>query len=801
MCFNARGGVFNHSQSNSWQPLGPWQLGLGDLPFGGNGDYGLDQITFTDTISQVTTSVGNALVAGINDTHYYQGYIGLGVNQGRFGENTTNPLMIQLAETYGLIPSHSYGYTAGANYADKMPASLTLGGYDKLRFKPHDVNFNLDANTRTPSVRLRGVTATVLDLQSAPTSNWISTSQPLLSMNDSIKAIIDTSTPYLWLPQSVCDRFAAKLSLQWNETLGVYVFSEGSQYTDYLQRDDLNFTFSVSSYDYLDDFADPLALPGVVNITVPAAAFAQLLRYPFNNVIQFTDSSIPYFPLKRAVEGKPYILGRAFMQAAYMIMNYETGSFSLHEALFPENPATNREIVTIEHAPTSPYPGYVPPPPESTGLRTPQIVGIAVAAALGGSIALIVWWCWYRRRKTRTSNPRSSTTLEEMKEETASVESDLPRSPVRRMMSAIIGRRRGAKKPAVHEVHGNETQPVEFAADASHEVYELPVPLEPVELDSNDGGTNETTEFGTDHSHGLSPYEIARRKLDRQLQGPVPVYMPPEGEKTCYDVSPVAHYRPSDEPSPASSPTYANSNSLPRSLPSPLSPHPAEWTNRHFDLPSPMTVAPPFPSPQFPGNNPSPSSSPLSPTSPRSLHSLQTRIPPFERSVITHSSSSNVSPVTPVSGSVIPPSPSYQRTPIDPSRVICLGPLPENVQLPRLQPSLPRLVTPDGRMIEPGPHSNSPGPSPLSPLSGASGHRRRSTSTLGSNFTEEEVDRIKEATRHGSSSSRQPPHVQSEGEQDTDEIPRSPASMIDPGSELIHVPQLAEKRYSWENTR
>jgi hypothetical protein len=170
---------------------------------------------------------------------------------------------------------------------------------------------------------------------------------------------------------------------------------------------------------------------------------------------------------------------------------------------------------------------------------------------------------------------------------------------------------------------------------------------------------------------------------------------------------------------------------------------------------------------------------------------------------VTYSSSSNVSPVSPVSGSVIPPSPSYQRTPIDPSRVVCLGPLPENVQLPRLQPSLPRLVTPDGRIIEPGPHYISPGHSPQSPLSGQAGHRRRSTSTLGSNFTEEEVDRIQDVSRHGSSSSRQPPHGQSDGDQGTDDFPRSPASMerINPGSELIHVPQLADKRYSWENTR
>jgi hypothetical protein len=489
-----------------------------------------------------------------------------------------------------------------------MPASLTLGGYDEFRFKPHDVNFNLDPRNRTPSVNLRGITVSV-------------------SMNESLTAIIDTSTPYLWLPQSVCDRFAAELNLQWNETLGVYVFSDGSQYNDYLQNSDLSFTFSLSSYDNLDNYAQPLALPGVVNITVPSAAFAQLLRYPFNNVIRVTDSSVPYFPLKRAAEGGPYIIGRAFMQAAYMVLKYETSSFSLHEALFPVNPSTNISIVNIDHAPTSPYPSHVEPPPESGGLKTPQIVGIAVAAALAGSIGLLTWWCCRRRRKSRKAK-KGGDSLGEMKEDTESIDSGSPRSPVRRMLSIII-RRKKSKKPVIHEVDGSHTQPVEFAADASHEVYELPVPLEPVELDSNYEGTDEATEFGTDNSHGLSPYELARRKLDRQLQGPSPVYTSasptsPMTEKTGQDVSPVPHHRPSDEPSPASSPSYANTNSLPNSLPSPMTPHPGDWTNRHFDLPSPMTVAPPFPSPHFPGNNSGPNTSPLSPISPHSLHSSDT---------------------------------------------------------------------------------------------------------------------------------------------------------------------------------
>lgn len=73
-------------------------------------------MAFTNTLSGKTTSVNSALMAAINDTDYYQGYIGLGVAQGRFGRNVTNPFITQLVETYGFIPSHSYGYTAGANY-------------------------------------------------------------------------------------------------------------------------------------------------------------------------------------------------------------------------------------------------------------------------------------------------------------------------------------------------------------------------------------------------------------------------------------------------------------------------------------------------------------------------------------------------------------------------------------------------------------------------------------------------------------------------------------------------------------
>ena len=92
---------------------------------GGNGDYGLETVAFVNTVTRFTTAIDGALIAAINDTNYYQGYIGVGVTQGKFGSNLTNPFISQLAETYGTIPSHGYGYTAGAYY--RKSKALPLG--------------------------------------------------------------------------------------------------------------------------------------------------------------------------------------------------------------------------------------------------------------------------------------------------------------------------------------------------------------------------------------------------------------------------------------------------------------------------------------------------------------------------------------------------------------------------------------------------------------------------------------------------------------------------------------------------
>lgn len=144
------------------------------------------------------------------------------------------------------------------------------------------------------------------------------------------------------------------------------------------------------------------------------------------------------------------------------------------------------------------------------------------------------------------------------------------------------------------------------------------------------------------------------------------------------------------------------------------------------------------------------------------------------------------------------PSPAFQRTPIDPSRVVCLGPLPENVQLPRPQRSIPRIVTPGDPAAEAGAAHLRPEDLPLPRTLG---HRRSltqgSTDTLGSNFTVDEEHMLRTDDVAGQQASTGQEHDRQGHDHD---IPRSPCSMerIEGGAELIHVPQVAEKRYSWE---
>ncbi|KAI8281374.1 hypothetical protein K4K60_004202 [Colletotrichum sp. SAR11_57] len=524
LCNSARGNVFTVTDSKSWDPLGGWQLGLDYLGYGGNGDYGLDTLS-TTTLAGDVISMDNIITASINSTDYYLGFLGLGITKGSFGNEIAESPLTQAVKTYGWIPSYSYGYTAGAYYkgTSGTPCSVTLGGYDSSRFVPHNTEFSLDPSDGLPHALVRGIEVTVGEGKAVP-GGWGSRTQILSNMTTSFSAMIDSSTPYLWLPDAICDQFAAALNLTYNNTFNLY-------------------TVTNEHHDNTDDFGHPLTVPGVVNITITAAAFAQVLRYPFmDEAIKYGDPAVPYFPLRRASNfTNTLIIGRSFLQEAYLITKYDSGVFSLHQAVFPEDAQTHLNISQIKQPDNSPYPG---PPAQATihGLSTAQMGGIA-AGVVAACIVLLVAWCCLRRRKRAAC--AAARAMEEGKDTASTIMMEPPRSPVAKMFSKMLGKKK-AKRGSPQEVMGSTSQPIEVAADANHAVYELPAPIAPIELDGDDGKSlHEPTGFGTMQTQTAGTYEAARRNIEIQLQGPVPAYSPPENpadfpppEKSMPDLEP-----------------------------------------------------------------------------------------------------------------------------------------------------------------------------------------------------------------------------------------------------------------------
>ncbi|KAJ0166085.1 hypothetical protein CTA2_8768 [Colletotrichum tanaceti] len=781
---NARGNVFTIAQSKSWNSLGAWQLGLDYLAYGGNGDYGMDKLSST-LLTGGTMRMDNITTASINSTNYYLGYLGLGITQGGFGNSVADSPLTQAVKNYGWIPSYSYGYTAGAYYmgASGTPCSVTLGGYDASRFVPHNVDFTLDPNDGLPHALVRGIEVSA-GQDKALHAGWNTTTRILSNMSTSFNAMIDSSTPYLWLPDAVCDQFAEAFNLTYNRTFNLYTVTN-EQYANFKSSSSsYSFTFSFTSHDNGNNSGDPLTVPGVVNITITAAAFAQVLRYPFQNeMIGLDEPPVPYFPLRRASNlTDTLIIGRSFLQEAYLITKYDAGVFSIHQALFPDEPLKSLNLTNIAQ------------PNDSSLARPPAQVnsqGGLSAAAIGGVVAgvvaacIIIFACWYlnyRRKKLRAT----TSVLTDGMDAASSMTPDPPRSLVANMLTKIPGRK-NAKKASGHEAMRSTLQTAEMAADANHAVYEMPVSVAPAELNGDEGKSvlEHTTMLGTDDTQNVDAYEPARRNVEIRLRGPLPEYTPPESpsefpltEKAIQYMSPAATFSPevigplpsSLPASPSSPPSPVScdkSSSTCGSLPSPTSSRAGEWSTRISDLSSPSMEGASYHSHTLTASNVG--NTVPQPAPPESEASTSSS------SNFSNTSSSILYPTLPVS-----PLPTHQRTLIDSSNVVCLGPLPEHISIPG-----PRAI-----------------PAPVTHRQGSSNvdvvvpqvlaASRLSTDTLGSNWTEfEEELMAQELTGQVSLQ---------EGAGNREEESDSLESLhrLD-GSEFIHIPQPAERRYSWEH--
>jgi hypothetical protein len=193
-------------------------------------------------------------------------------------------------------------------------------------------------------------------------------------------AIIDSTFPYLVLPDGICDQFVANFSLAFDRNTGLYTINSTAHEQNVQQNATVSFTISSDP--------DGSGTPSVINF--PYAAFFLEASSPI-----YTNTT-NYFPIRKSSNGI-YILGRTFLQEAYIIVDYERANFTVAPAATFSNMPTE-DLVTILST------SYVPPThaPDSgkgglaAGAIAGIVIGIIAAFLLIGGGAFL----YYRRRRT-----------------------------------------------------------------------------------------------------------------------------------------------------------------------------------------------------------------------------------------------------------------------------------------------------------------------------------------------------------------------------------------------------------------
>ena len=111
-------GGFDSNRSSTWEKEGIYDLVSEQwLGYVGNGDYGFDTVELGE-LTRGSMKIEHQVVAGIVENDFYLGIFGLGPKPANFsGFNDPQPSFMRSLVNRNMIPSLSFGYTAGAKYS------------------------------------------------------------------------------------------------------------------------------------------------------------------------------------------------------------------------------------------------------------------------------------------------------------------------------------------------------------------------------------------------------------------------------------------------------------------------------------------------------------------------------------------------------------------------------------------------------------------------------------------------------------------------------------------------------------
>jgi hypothetical protein len=183
-----------------------------------------------------------------------------------------------------------------------------------------------------------------------------------------------------------------------------------------------------------------------------------------------------YFPLRRAANSTQYTLGKAFLQEAYLIVDWERQNFSVSQCLWEAQPNTMLVPITPLNGSTGTSSGTQSPP---RSLNIPAVVGAAVGAAIALSLSLfaIYFLCWRRRRKAQKGNHEDAhlESPESSRSQLVQKDNVFPKAELDAGQNPISDTKDGSfYKPPLPDIFGSvELVPVE-ADSKQREIFEMP---------------------------------------------------------------------------------------------------------------------------------------------------------------------------------------------------------------------------------------------------------------------------------------------------------------------------------------
>ena len=399
---------------------------------------------------------------------------------------TNRSSILEQFGTSGNIGSNSFGLHIGS-VLQNVSGSLTLGGYDQNRvigpvaslvsdegFEGIPYAFLMDvalggARCDSPYSSLSG--GSIDHLYKGANNNSDDITSAFGGPIGSAPMIPNPSYPYISLPIGSCEAISAYLPVTWNASIGFYTWNQS----------DPAYSSLIDSSTYLEFILSDSTATNF-SIKVPFT----LLNLTLDSPIVSTPT--PYFPCVPvdSFQGS-WSLGRAFLQAAFFAINYDTNSTFLAQAPGPAlngtkltaiNPTdtiiTPAQIDSLDALVASWQQTWAPADcsqnstagatptssSSSSALSTGAIAGLAVGAFAVIVILSASAYVYYRRRR---ANKGPMRTTKDGSSADPDTKSELPNSQKHQVLEA-----HGNDLKA--EIHGQERYEAAAGAGLSHEL-------------------------------------------------------------------------------------------------------------------------------------------------------------------------------------------------------------------------------------------------------------------------------------------------------------------------------------------